>query len=45
MLKSEELVGDTALLLLFLQSAHQTTQEFGKIIEKVFSSLACLFTL
>ena len=29
-------------LLLFSESAHQTTQELGKIIEKNFSSLACV---
>jgi len=35
-------VGDTKFLLLFSESAHETTQELGKIIEKVFSLLACV---
>ena len=35
MLKCEKL-GDMTFLLLFLESAHQTTQALGKIILKVF---------
>jgi len=38
-------VGDTKFLLLFSESAHETTQELGKIIEKVFSLLACVIYL
>ena len=41
-LNGEKLVNDMTFLLLFSESAHQTTQELGKIIEKNFSSLACV---